>query len=116
MLPLSEVPERVLQTARRAVRTSSATACSGWICASRAIAAMLLEIIDNPWIRAISKTGRPRTSTSASARAFRQRLENRGRGASDDPPGTREGAPWRGPFIAGTGACHSNRKRDRSGR
>ena len=83
-LPLNEVPERVLQTARRAVHQLG-NGLFGVDLRQQGRDCVLLEIIDNPWIRGDIEDREARDLYERLARAFRQRLENRGQSAPDRP-------------------------------
>lgn len=80
-LPLSDVPERVLQTARRAVHQLG-NGLFGVDLRQQGQGCVLLEIIDNPWIRGDIEDREAKDLYERLARAFRQRLENRGQSAT----------------------------------
>ena len=80
-LPLTEVPERVLQTARRAVHQLG-NGLFGVDLRQQGQGCVLLEIIDNPWIRGDIEDREAKDLYERLARAFRQRLENRGQSAT----------------------------------
>lgn len=79
-LPLTEVPERVLQTARRAVHQLG-NGLFGVDLRQQGQGCVLLEIIDNPWIRGDMEDKESPDLYDRLARAFRQRLEDRGQHA-----------------------------------
>jgi hypothetical protein len=80
---LSDVPEQVLQTARRAVHQLG-NGLFGVDLRQQGQGCVLLEIIDNPWIRGDIEDREAKDLYERLARAFRQRLENRGRARQDN--------------------------------
>ncbi|UBO74323.1 RimK family protein [Aeromonas rivuli] len=79
-IAMNEVPERVLQMARRAVHQLG-NGLFGVDLRQQGQGCVLLEIIDNPWIRGDIEDKEAPDLYDRLALAFRERLENRGQQA-----------------------------------
>ncbi|MDO2948677.1 RimK family protein [Aeromonas simiae] len=77
-LPLDDVPERVLYTARKAVHQLGDGLFGVDLRQIGERECILLEIVDNPWIRGDIEDREARDLYDRLARAFRLRLDNRG--------------------------------------